>query len=142
MWLDAVEHKYVQEAGTMNLMFVIDGTLITPPTDGTILRGITRDTILKLMRSKGFPVEERNISVNELMEYYKAGKLEEAFGCGTAAVVSHVSEITYRDFKMVLPPVENRKVGAMIKTTIDKLRSGNEVDTFSWVQPVKSTILV
>ena len=142
MWLDAAEHKYVQEAGTMNLMFIIDGTLVTPPTDGTILRGITRDTILKLMHDKGFPVEERNISVDELMEVYKAGKLEEAFGCGTAAVVSHVSEITYRDFKMVLPPVEKRKIGAMIKTTIDKLRSGEIADKFGWIQPIKTSVLV
>lgn len=142
MWLDAAEHQYVQEAGTMNLMFVIDGVLVTPPTDGTILRGITRDTILKLMRAKGFPVEERNISVHELIEHYQAGKLQEAFGCGTAAVVSHVSEITYRDTKMVLPAIEDRKVGAMIKNVIDRLRSGNEPDTFGWVQPVKSTVLV
>ena len=142
MWLDAAEHTYVQEAGTMNLMFVIDGVLVTPPTDGTILRGITRDTILKLLRAQGFPVEERNISVEELMDAYKAGQLQEAFGCGTAAVVSHVSEITYRDFKMVLPAVEDRKVGAMIKTTIDKLRSGDIEDTFGWIEPVKAPALV
>jgi branched-chain amino acid aminotransferase len=136
MWLDAAEHKYIQEAGTMNLMFVIDGTLVTPPTDGTILRGITRDTILKLLRDKGIPVEERELSVEELIGFYKAGKLQEVFGCGTAAVVSHVSEITFRDVKMVLPSMEKRTMGNMIKMTIDKMRSGDIVDKFGWVQPI------
>jgi branched-chain amino acid aminotransferase len=136
MWLDAAEHKYIQEAGTMNLMFVIDGTLVTPPTDGTILRGITRDTILKLLRDKGIPVEERNLSVEELIAFHNAGKLQEAFGCGTAAVVSHVSEITFRDVKMVLPSLEKRTIGNMIKMTIDKMRSGDIADKFGWVQPI------
>jgi branched-chain amino acid aminotransferase len=137
MWLDAEKHMYVQEAGTMNLMFVIDGVLVTPPTDGTILKGITRDTILKLMVAEGYKVEERNISIIELIDAHKKGLLQEAFGCGTAAVVSHVSEITYRETKLVLPPVSERPIGNMIKTTIDKLRSGAIKDKFGWVQPIK-----
>ncbi len=142
MWLDAHEHKFVQEAGTMNLMFVIDNTIITPPLDGTILRGITRDTILHILRDKGYPVIERNISVDELIEASNAGMLQEAFGCGTAAVVSHISEITYREKTMILPTMENRKIGPMVKQTIDKLRTGEIADTFGWVQPVKVAELV
>ncbi len=137
IWLDAEEHKYIQEVGTMNLMLVIDGVVVTPPTDGTILRGITRDTIMTLLRDKGITVEERPISIHEVIEAHNAGKLQEIFGCGTAAVVSHVSELTYRDIKMVLPPIEKREIGNWTKQTIDKLRTGEISDKFGWVQPIK-----
>ena len=137
IWLDAEEHKYIQEVGTMNLMLIIDGVVVTPPTDGTILRGITRDTIMTLLRDKGITVEERPISIDEVIEAHNAGKLQEIFGCGTAAVVSNVSELTYRDIKMVLPPVEKREIANWVKQTIDKLRTGEISDKFGWVQPIK-----
>lgn len=140
IWLDAVEHKYLQEVGTMNLLLVIDGKIVTPPVDGTILKGITRDSVLTLLRDKGYVVEERPISIDEVVEAYNAGKLQEAFGCGTAAVVSHVSEITFRETKMVLPPVEQRQVGPMIKVMIDKMRSGEVVDNYGWIQPVVAPV--
>jgi branched-chain amino acid aminotransferase len=141
MWLDAVEHRYVQEAGTMNLMFVIDGKLVTPPTDGTILKGITRDTILTILKDAGVPIEIRDISIEELIESHKAGKLQEAFGCGTAAVVSHISAITYRDYTITLPAVETRKIAELAKNTINKLRSGEIEDKYNWVQPIRSEVL-
>ena len=142
LWLDAVEHKYVQEVGTMNIIFVINGTVITAPTDGTILKGITRDAILTLLRDNGYRVEERPLSMDEIVEAYRAGTLDEVFGCGTAAVVSHVSELTYRDVKMVLSPVENRKIGNWAKQQIDKMRTGEITDSYGWVQPVRVAELV
>jgi branched-chain amino acid aminotransferase len=137
LWLDAEEHKYVQEAGTMNLMFVIDGKVITAPTDGTILRGITRNTMLILLRDNGYVVEERPLSMDEIVAAYHAGTLQEVFGCGTAAVVSHVSEVTHGDLTMVLPSIESRKVGIWLKKQIDKMRTGEIADKYGWVEPVK-----
>jgi branched-chain amino acid aminotransferase len=142
IWLDANKHKYLQEVGTMNLMLVIDGKVVTPPTDGTILRGITRDSIITILRDKGITVEERPITIQEVMKAHKAGLLQEAFGCGTAAVVSHVSEITYRKTKMVLPPIADRKIGNMAKMIIDKMRTGEIADKYGWVQPIKVAELV
>jgi branched-chain amino acid aminotransferase len=142
LWLDAEEHKYVQEAGTMNLMFVIDGKVITAPTDGTILRGITRNTMLILLRDNGYIVEERPLSMDEIVAAYHAGTLQEVFGCGTAAVVSHVSEVTHGDLKMVLPSIESRKVGIWLKKQIDKMRTGEIADKYGWVEPVKVAELV
>jgi branched-chain amino acid aminotransferase len=142
LWLDAEEHKYVQEAGTMNLMFVIDGKVITAPTDGTILRGITRNTMLILLRDNGYIVEERPLSMDEIVAAYHAGTLQEVFGCGTAAVVSHVSEVTHGDLTMVLPSIESRKVGIWLKKQIDKMRTGEIADKYGWVEPVKVAELV
>ncbi len=139
MWLDANEFKYVQEVGTMNIFFVIDGTVVTPSLNGGILPGITRDSILAIFREKGFPVEERDISTDELMEAYDAGKLEEAFGTGTAAVVAHVSKIAIGDKVMELPPVEQRKLGEMAKKQINGMRAGKIEDTHGWIVPVKHT---
>ena len=140
LWLDAKEHKYVQEVGTMNLFFVIDGKIITPATDGAILKGITRDSIMRIFREKGYEVEERLISIDEVAEAYKEGKLEEVFGSGTAAVVAHVSDITYRDLCMELPPVSERKFGALAKAEIEGLRDGTIEDTYGWVVPVKTAV--
>ncbi len=141
LWLDAQNHKLVQEAGTMNLMFVIDGKVITAPTDGTILKGITRDTILKLLPDLNIPYEVRDLSIDEIVEAYHAGTLQEVFGCGTAAVVSHVSAITYRDLTMTLSDVSERKIGNLLKKTIDKMRTGEIDDRYGWVQPIKSAVL-
>ncbi len=142
LWLDAKEFKYIQEVGTMNLFFVIDGKVITPIADGAILKGITRDSFITILRDKGYEVEERLISIDELVEAHKNGTLTEAFGSGTAAVVSHVSEITYGDIQMTLPDMEKRKVGAMLKSEIEGLRNGTIADTRNWVVPVKELVKV
>lgn len=140
MWLDGVEHKYIQEVGTMNIMFVIDGKIITPEPDGAILRGITKNSVLTILKDKGYEVEERPISIDEVIEAHQAGKLQEVFGTGTAAVVAHVSEIQYQDTNISLPPMEDRKIGSMIKSEIDGLRAGTVEDTRGWVIPVKAMI--
>ncbi|MCB0636696.1 MAG: branched-chain amino acid aminotransferase, partial [Lewinella sp.] len=124
MWMGGPDMKQIQEVGTMNIWFVIDGKAITPATDGAILKGITRDSFLHVLEAKGIPVEERHLSIDEVVEAYQQGKLQEVFGSGTAAVVSHVSKIAYGDLIMELPPVEDRKIGNMLKDTIDGLRSG------------------
>lgn len=135
LWLDAKEFKYIQECGTMNVFFVIDGKVITPPLYGTILDGITRRSALQILREEGYDVEEYPLTIDELVAAHKNGTLQEAFGAGTAAVVSHVSDIAYKDTMMTLPPVSERKIGNFVKSTIDGLRSGRVKDTRGWVVP-------
>jgi branched-chain amino acid aminotransferase len=142
MWMDAKEFKYIQEAGTMNLVFVIDGVVVTPATDGAILKGITLDTFKHILKSKNIPFEQRAITIDELVAAYEAGKLTEAFGAGTAAVVSHVSEITYNDLTMVLPPIENRTIGNMLYKEINGLRNGTIEDTYGWIVPIEKSSFV
>jgi len=135
MWMDAQEKKYVQEVGTMNLFFVMDGRVITPATTGTILRGITRDCALTLLKDWGYTVEDRLLSIAEIADAYWRGTLQECFGTGTAAVVSHVSEITWRDRKLELPPVDekHRPIGTRLKNYINQLRIGRIPDKYGWL---------
>ena len=115
----------------------VTNKVITPITDGTILRGITRDSFLHILRDKGIPVEERIITIDELVAAHTAGKLQECFGAGTAAVVSHVSEISYKGHLMTLPPVESRQIGNMLKSEIAGLRTGRIAYTRGWMIPVE-----
>jgi branched-chain amino acid aminotransferase len=143
LWLDGREFKYVQEVGTMNIFFVIDGKVVTPDlTDGTILRGITRDSILQLLPEMGYTVEERPIAIDEIVDAYHKGTLQECFGAGTAAVVAHVDKIAYKDLVMQLPPVADRKVGEAVKTYINGLRAGRIEDKKGWIVPVNAESLV
>ncbi|MEY4937427.1 MAG: hypothetical protein RIS64_3786 [Bacteroidota bacterium] len=136
IWTDAFEHKYLHEAGTMNLFFIIDGKAITPSTDGEILKGITRDCFLHILKTKGIPHEVRPIHIDELVNAYKNGKLQAAFGAGTAAVVSYVSEITYNDLRMTLPPIDPKGIPAILKSEIEGLRDGTIKDTYGWMKPI------
>jgi len=142
LWMDANEFKYVQEAGTMNIFFVIDNVVITPATDGAILKGITRNTIIQILRAKGYTVEERPITIDEVVEAHKNGVLNEMFGTGTAAVVSHVADFTYKGETFELPAIEDRKIGALAKGELDGLRSGRIADTQGWIVPVESKMSV
>lgn len=136
MWLDGSEFKYVQEVGTMNIFFVIDDVIVTPKTDGAILKGITRDCILKIMRDKGYKTEERLVTIEEIFEASESGKLQEVFGAGTAAVVSKVERIHYngKDLKL---DVSKYKVADLAFETISGLRKGTVEDKFGWVVPVQ-----
>ncbi len=136
MWMDAHEFKYIQEVGTMNLFFVIGDTVVTPETDGAILKGITRDTFLHLLKDKGIKVEERAITIDEVMEAYDSGELKEIFGSGTAAVVSHVAELTHQGKKMILPPVSERKIANMLKADLNDIRTGKVEDKFGWLHRI------
>ncbi|MCB0628278.1 MAG: branched-chain amino acid aminotransferase [Saprospiraceae bacterium] len=142
MWMDGKEFKYIQEVGTMNIFFVINGKVVTPATDGAILKGITRDTILILLREKGYEVIEKPLHIDEVVAAFDRGELQEVFGTGTAAVVSHVAKIAYGDRVLELPAIEGRKIGPMIKDEIDGLRSGRIEDTHGWVEEVKTLELV
>jgi branched-chain amino acid aminotransferase len=135
MWMDAVEKKFVQEVGTMNLFFVLDGKVITPATTGTILRGVTRDSIITLLREWGYTVEDRLLGMAEITDAYWRGTLQECFGAGTAAVVSHISDITWRDKTLQLPPVDeqHRPISTRLKKHINLLRMGMAEDTHGWL---------
>lgn len=142
MWMDAKEFKYIQEAGTMNLFFVIDGKVLTPSTDGTILKGITRSTIITILKDKGYKVEERPVSIDEVVEAHGKGLLQEVFGTGTAAVVANVSDFTYRGKQYDLPPIEEHKIAHLSKNEINGLRSKTIVDERGWVVPVEGAAVV
>lgn len=138
LWLDGVERKYVEEVGAMNIMFKIDGTVVTPSIDeGSILGGITRKSILEYLRSEGIPCEERKISVDELMEAARTGKLEEAFGCGTAAVISPVGVLAYKDEVFEINGGKIGETSQMLYDTLTGIQWGKTEDKLGWVVPVK-----
>lgn len=133
IWTDAKTHEFVEESGTMNLMFVIDDTLITAPTGDTILNGITRDSILTLARDMGMKVEERPISVTEIVKAIEKGILQEAFGAGTAATVAQIQTIHNDGIDYELPAIESRKYSNQFMETLDKIKTGEIEDTHGWV---------
>ncbi len=138
LWLDAKEHKYVQEVGTMNIFFHIGDKLVTPTIEqDTILKGITRDSAIKFYRSEGIEVEEKKLNIDEVVEAYDAGKLNGVFGTGTAAVVAHVHQIAYGDKIMNVPHGEADGYGQKFKTFIEELRAGNIEDKFDWIEKIK-----
>ena len=136
LWLDGQEFKYLQECGTMNIMCVIGDTIVTPPTTETILAGITRNSLLQMLKAKGFKVEERPISITELCDAHASGELKEMFGAGTAAVLSHVAEFSYKDKVYTLPATETRTVAPMIKKYFEDYKKGAVEDIFNWLEPV------
>ncbi|MBR4943181.1 MAG: branched-chain amino acid aminotransferase [Clostridia bacterium] len=136
LWLDGVERKYIEEVGAMNVMFKIDGEIITPMLTGSILPGITRMSCIEVLQSLGYKVSERLISIDELIEALEWGKLEEAWGCGTAAVVSPIGKfcVGNREFT-----VGKGKIGKVTKTLYDVLTGiqwGKKEDTFHWTYKV------
>jgi len=136
LWTDGKTHEYFEESGTMNLMFVINDTLITPELSTSILAGVTRDTIIQLAKDRGLPVEERKVSVVEVMEAAQNGTLQEAFGCGTAAVISQIVTIGYRGTDYELPPVAERKYSPALGQELNNIRTGKVADPHGWVVKV------
>lgn len=132
LWLDGRENKYVEEVGAMNMMFVIDGKIVTAPLEGSILAGVTRKSILQLAQDKGYQTEERRISVQELFDAYERGGLTEAFGTGTAAVISPVGEMEYRGKSMVLNDRKIGKVSQEMYDTLVGIQRGDLPDTYGW----------
>ncbi|HEX6981751.1 MAG TPA: branched-chain amino acid aminotransferase [Balneolaceae bacterium] len=137
LWLDGREHKYVEEVGTMNIFFVIDGTLITPELHGTILSGITRDSIIRLAQHLNMPVEERRISIDEVMQAGDDGILDEAFGAGTAAVISPIKEISHDGASVQIHENKRGPIGQKMYDTITDIQRGKIDDPFGWTHPVK-----
>lgn len=136
LWLDGVEHRFLEEVGSMNIFFVIDDELVTPMLHGSILPGITRDSVISLAKSWDEKISERRISIDELMEAQAAGKLKEVFGAGTAAVISPVGEIKYGD-KVIT--IANGQVGPVAKKyykAITDIQYGRAEDPMAWIEPV------
>ncbi|WP_174232689.1 branched-chain amino acid aminotransferase [Lysinibacillus halotolerans] len=132
LWLDGKENKYVEEVGSMNIFFKINGTVITPALNGSILPGITRDSMIQVLKSKQIPVEERRISIDEVVEAAHQGTLEEVFGTGTAAVISPVGELKYLDEKIIINNGEIGEVSQMLYDTLTGIQNGKIEDTFGW----------
>ncbi len=137
LWTDSKEHKYFEESGTMNVMFVIGDTLVTPPLSSSILAGITRDSILTIAREWGVKVEERRVSVEEVVEAHKKGLLKDAFGTGTAATITHIATINYNGEDLVLPPAEQRELSNKLNDHILGLKYGDIEDTHGWIYRIK-----
>jgi branched-chain amino acid aminotransferase len=136
IWTDSATHDFVEESGTMNLMFVIGDKLLTPALSDTILAGITRDSVLALARDWGMKVEERKVSLREVAEAYEKGELKEAFGCGTAATIAQIVGIGFEGKDFVLPPVEDRKFSTKVDETLRLIRKGKLEDKMHWMYKI------
>lgn len=137
LWLDGRERKYIEEVGSMNIFFKINGTVITPALNGSILPGITRDSMIHVLKSRDIAVEERAISIDEVVAAYENGTLEEVFGSGTAAVISPVGELTYGELDM---KINNGEIGTLTQELYDTLtgiQTGKLEDTFGWIVNVQ-----
>jgi branched-chain amino acid aminotransferase len=137
LWTDAVEHKYVQEIGTMNVFFVLGDTVVTPDLKGgTILAGVTRASIIQLLKERGIKVEERPLSIDEVAAAYDAGEFHECFGAGTAAVVAPIAELHYEGKDMKLPIAGEKSITETIKKQLADIRYGRLEDTHGWMYKV------
>ena len=136
LWTDALEHKYVQECGTMNIFFLIGNRAITPGLDsGTILAGVTRDSVIQLLGELGFIVEERNLSIDEIIDGYNSGNLTEVFGTGTAATISMIKELRYKDFIMNFD-VDKWIAAPKIKELMSGIKEGRIDDKYGWMMKI------
>ena len=134
IWTDGKSHEFIEESGTMNVMFVIDDTLVTPELGDTILNGITRDSVLHLASKWGMKTEERKLTVDELVDGLKQGKVKEAFGAGTAATIAHIELIGYKGEDYFLPPISERKFANRVYKELDAIKRGLAEDSFGWIQ--------
>nr|WP_305121720.1 branched-chain amino acid aminotransferase [Pedobacter mongoliensis] len=132
IWTDGREHAFVEELGAANVMFVIDGKLVTPSTRDTILKGVTRDSVLTLARKWGVPVEERRVSVTEVIEGLKSGRLTEAFGAGTAATIAPIASIGYEGQLYTLPDQSQAEFSNKVLKTLNDIRYGYGPDEMGW----------
>lgn len=133
LWTDAKEHKYVEESGTMNVMFVVDGKLLTPELSDSILDGITRRSIIELAKDWGIPVEERRITVEEILRASDENRLEDAFGCGTAATIAHIALIGDGNKNYELPPIAERKFSNRLQKYFIDLKKFRIPDPHNWM---------
>ena len=137
LWLDGVERKYIEEVGAMNVMFKIGDEIVTPKLTGSILPGITRKSCIEVLKNQGYTVNERLLSLEELEKAMEDGTLEEAWGCGTAAVVSPIGELCYKDKKCI---INNGKIGKVTQELYDTLTGiqwGTMPDTYGWTYEIK-----
>jgi branched-chain amino acid aminotransferase len=137
LWLDGREMKYVEEVGSMNIFFVEDGKLITPALNGSILHGITRESILTIGKDLGYTVEEKRISIEDICKGITTGKVSECFGCGTACVISPVGELSYKDKQYVVNDFQIGPVAKKLYDTLTGIQYGKIKDKFGWVREIK-----
>ena len=133
LWTDDIEHKWIEESGTMNVFFVIGDTVITPALDGSILDGVTRNSVITLLKDKGVKVEERGISVEEIVSAHSAGNLLEAFGAGTAATIADITDIGHKEDLLHLPAISERKYSPWLLETMDGIKRGTIEDKYNWM---------
>lgn len=134
IWTDAKTHEYIEEAGTMNIIFVIDNKVITPSeSTDTILKGITKRSVLQIAKDWGYEVEERKVTVVEIIDAIKEGRLQDAFGAGTAATIAHISLIGHDGVNYELPPIESRELSNKIKNYITDYKTGKVEDKYNWL---------
>jgi branched-chain amino acid aminotransferase len=137
LWLDGVEHRYIEEVGQMNIFFKFRDAVVTPALRGTILPGITRDSIITLLRARGLPVDERRISIDEVLAGIESGELEEVFGAGTAAVVTPVGRIGYKEKDYI---INDNRSGELTQSLYDEILSiqvGETNDQYGWIERVE-----
>lgn len=137
LWLDGVERKYIEEVGAMNVMFKIDGEIVTPELTGSILPGITRKSCIEVLRNLGYKVSERLISVDELISALKEGRLEEAWGTGTAAVVSPIGKLMYHDVEYVINGQQIGEVTQKLYDILTGIQWGKIEDSYGWIYEIK-----
>lgn len=133
LWLDGIERKYIEEVGSMNVFFVLDNEIVTPAINGSILPGITRDSVIQVLKSWDMPVVERKISIDEIAEAHENGRLKEVFGTGTAAVISPVGELTWGDRKMVVNNNEIGELSQKLYNEITGIQRCEKEDKFGWI---------
>ncbi|TNE53359.1 MAG: branched-chain amino acid aminotransferase [Bacteroidetes bacterium] len=137
LWTDGKTHEYIEESGTMNVMFLIDGKLITPGEENdTILRGITKRSVIEVAKKWGYEVEERRVRVDEVLQAIRDGRLTECFGAGTAATIAHIEKIGYRDEIFDLPALETREFSNRMSRYLTDIKIGAETDSFGWTMKV------
>ncbi len=142
IWTDSIHHEFIEESGTMNVFARINETLITPPISEKILNGVTRNSLIQIARHKGWPVEERKISIHDLYEAHKDGSLKEVFGCGTAVIVNNFTEIGYPQESIPLPQLpEEETWGKIMKKELLNIQSGRTEDPFGWRKKVERNTL-
>lgn len=133
IWTDGREHKYIEESGTMNIMFIIDDVLVTPELSDSILAGVTRDSVLTMARTWGMKVEERRISVDEIIQGLESGRVKEAFGVGTAVTLAPIVTIGYEEKDYQLPDVADRVFSNRVYRELDAIKYGKAPDPFQWI---------
>ncbi|MGM8212388.1 branched-chain amino acid aminotransferase [Virgibacillus sp. W0430] len=136
LWLDGVEKKYIEEVGSMNVFFKINGEVITPALNGSILEGVTRNSVIQLLKSWNVPVTERKISMEEIYDAHKQGSLEEAFGSGTAAVISPIGQLTWDEQDLVINEGKTGKTAKRVYDTLTAIQYGKEEDPFNWISKI------
>tara|TARA_B100001758_G_scaffold247581_1_gene266034 strand:- start:10681 stop:11745 length:1065 start_codon:yes stop_codon:yes gene_type:complete len=139
IWTDSIEHKYIEEAGTMNVWFRIADKLITPELNDSILEGITRDSVIRLAKDSGIIVEQRRVAVSEILNAYQSGELKEVFGTGTAVTVIPISSITYRKNRMNIEACED-SFSIKLKQNLQAIQRGEIEDIYDWTHKVPSIV--